>query len=110
MYMGNKNIDFVGLDELHPEDKETVRSIILTKYPFIEREIKRINSLKLHVKSYKEGGNKRYSMNLLIDSPGGVITADQESSSAEWDPIASTYLLIDKVREQIKHKFRLKSI
>ena len=110
MAVGTKNISFVGLKSLVRDDQERIKEIIDSKYPFIETEIKRINSLKLHVKPYQVGGKKKYSMHLFIDSPGGLITAEHVSKTAEWDPIASTYILIKKVREQIKNKFRLKTI
>lgn len=107
MYKKRNNVQFIGLKDLHPDDQEKIKDIIYTKSLFIEREIKKINSLRLHFKTYKQGGNKRYSVHLMINSPGKVITADRVSESSRWDPIAAVYEVIDDAREQIRHKFKL---
>jgi len=84
-----------------------VRDILYNKYPFLERDIKKINSIKLHIKVHKEGGRNKYEMHLALDSPGGIFTADHAAIAAEWNPVATAHSLIEKIRAQIQHKFRL---
>jgi len=109
MFIENKNVQFIGLNQLHEDDQEKIKDIIYNKYIFIEREIKRINSLRFHFKVYEKGGRKKYSVHLLVDSPTGVITVDRMYGPTQWDPIAAVYEVIDKAREQIRRKFRTDS-
>jgi hypothetical protein len=106
MYIEKKNVQFIGLNELDPDDQEKIKEVIFNKYPFIEREIKRINFIKVHFKIYKADGRKKYSIHMLIDSPNGIIVSDHVYEPAEWDPLAGVHMLIEKARTQIRHKFK----
>lgn len=106
MKKSKMNISFTGIKELDPIDQERAKDIIISKYPFIEREIKKINKIKLHIKTHNSGGNKKYSIHLKVYSPAGIFVADNANTRHEWDPITSIHVLIDKIREQINHTYK----
>jgi len=101
------NISFSGLKEIHPDDRQKIKEIIYTKYIFIERELGKINAFKFYCKTHVKGGKKKYSIHLLIDSPKGIFTVDHVAEPSEWDPVAIVHMVINKARDEIKHKLKI---
>lgn len=104
-YVIRKNVQFIGLDELHPDDQQRVKDIIFKDYITLERELKGINGLRLHFKSYEKGGKVKFSAELFIDAETKPITVNKVYSSARWDPIAVVHILLEKARKEIIHRF-----
>ncbi len=99
-------VQFVGLNILDPGDQKRVKDLFYQHAIEIEREIKTINSIRVHFKEYEKGGRKKYSVQLLIDSPTRPITVNHMYSPVQWDPITIIHKLIDKVKRQIAHRFK----
>ena len=99
-------IQFVGFKILDPADQKRIKDILYQHVIEIEREIKTINNIRIHFKEYKKGGRKKYSVQLLIDSPTKPITVNHIYSPVQWDPVAIVHKLIDKAKRQIGHKFK----
>ena len=57
----SKNVFFVGLKNVHPDDQEKIKKIIYKDYISLESELKKIKSLKLTFKCYEKSGRKKYS-------------------------------------------------
>jgi hypothetical protein len=108
-YVEKNNVFFVGFKDLHPDDQKRIKEIIYKDYILLERELKKINSLKLTFKTYEKGGRKKYSVKLLVDSQAHPITVDKMYSPTEWDPVACVHKVLAKAREQIIHKFKTDS-
>jgi len=104
-YVERDNVQFVGLRFLDPEDQEKVKQIIHDHYIELERELKQITSLKVNFKQYQKGGRKKYSVQLMINAKTRPITVNKIYSPVQWDPIAALYLMIDKAKREISHKF-----
>ncbi|MBD3249428.1 hypothetical protein GF336_05260 [Candidatus Woesearchaeota archaeon] len=105
-YIERNNVEFVGLNNLHEEDQKRIKEIIYKDYIKLERELKKINKLRLHFKQQKKGGRKKYSVHLMIDARSKPITASGVYTAAQWDPIASVHNVLEKARQQIIKKFR----
>ena len=104
------NVQFVGLNILDPAEQERIKEIIYKDFITLERELKNINGLKLHFKEYKnKGGNKKYSVQMVVKANTGSITVNKMSSPLRWDPVAITHKLIDKARQQVIHKYKTDS-
>ena len=109
VYNIKKNlVQFVGLNILDPADQKRIKDILYQHVIEIEREIKTINNVRIHFKEYEKGGRKKYSVQLLIDSPTRPITVNQMYSPVQWDPIGIIHKLIDKAKRQIDHKLKTK--
>ena len=108
-YVERKNVFFVGFNQLHPDEQKLIKNIIYKDYITLERELKKINSLKLTFKIYEKGGRKKYSVKLFLDSQAYPITVDKMYSPAEWDPVACVHKVLDKARKEIMHKFKTDS-
>ena len=105
-YVVRNNVQFVGFNCVHPDDQKRIKDIIFKDYITLERELKKINKLKLHFKCYEKGGKKKYSVQLFIDSQYQPITVNKMSSSAQWDPVTVVHKVLDKARQEINHKLR----
>ena len=105
-YVEKKNVQFIGLDILNREDQEIIKGIIYSDFILLERELKNINSLRLHFKEYEKGGKKKYSVHLFIDAPTKPIVANKIASSVQWNPVQAVAKLMDKARKEITHKFK----
>lgn len=101
-----KNVFFVGLKNIHEKDQIKIKNIIYKDFQLLERELKKIKSLKLSFKCYQNGGRKKYSANLLIDLPGRPITVNNMVKKAEWDPIMITHQLLARARKEIMHIYK----
>jgi hypothetical protein len=106
-YIERNNVFFAGLDNVHPDDQQQIKDIIHRDYIELERELKRINSLKLTFKTYEHGGKKKYSAELMIDAHMKPITVNHMSSPVQWDPVAIVHKLMEKARKEIAHKFKI---
>lgn len=105
-YVIRKNVQFVGLNILHPDDQKAIKKIIYKDYITLERELKKLNGLRLHFKVYEKGGRKKYSVQLLIDAQTRPIAVNRVYSPVQWDPVAIVHKLLDKAREQIIHTYK----
>lgn len=105
-YVERNNVQFVGFNELHPDDQKRIKEIVYAHYIDLERELKRINSLRLNFKVYEKGGRKKYSVQLLIDAHTKPITVNKMYSPVQWDPVASVHLMLDKAIKEVVHKFK----
>jgi len=109
-YYTKRNIvQFVGLDILDPFDQKRIKDLFYQHAIEIERELKTIHSIRVHFKEYKKGGRKKYSVQMLIDSPMRPITVNAMYSPVQWDPVAIVHKLFDKAKKQATHKFKTDS-
>jgi hypothetical protein len=99
-------VQFVGLNLLDPFDQKRIKNILYQHAIEIERELKTIHAMRIHFKEYEKGGRKKYSVQLLIDSPMRPITVNAMYSPVQWDPVAIVHKLIDKAKRQATHKFK----
>ena len=99
-------VQFVGLNILDKEDQKRIKDLFYQHSIEIERAIKTINKIRVHFKEYEKGGRKKYSIQMLIDSPTKPITVNHVSSQVQWDPIAIVHKLIEKSKRQVAHKFK----
>ncbi|MBW2966764.1 hypothetical protein KY342_06695 [Candidatus Woesearchaeota archaeon] len=105
-YTKRNVVQFVGLKILDPFDQKRIKDLFYQHAIEIEREVKTINKIRVHFKEYEKGGRKKYSVQLLIDSPMRPITVNSVYSPVQWDPVAIVHKLIKKARSQIIHKFK----
>jgi hypothetical protein len=108
-YVEKNNVFFVGLNKLGPSYQQKIKDVIYNEYVTLERELKKINSLKLTFKEYEKGGKSKFSVKLLIDAETKPITVEHMPQKAEWNPVDCVHEVIRKARNQIIHKFKTDS-
>ena len=102
-----QNVFFVGLNELDPFDQKQVKDIIYKEFEILARELKTIDSLKVHFKKHEKGPSVKWSVEMVIDAHTHPIVVSHLQEAARWDPVACVHQLIENARREIMHKFKL---
>lgn len=93
-----------GEEQLTKEEKEIATKLLDETYPKIQRMLKNEVFLSLIIKEHnKEGQRKRYSLSLDIRSE----TIHFKSEADDWDFARTLHKIINKVKEEIEHKFHV---
>lgn len=98
------NVFFSGFKDIDRYDKERIKDIIYTKSQKLEREFKKLRSLRFHFKKYEEGGCVKYSVHLLIEGPTKPIAID--TKTANWDAVKVINRIFSKARVHLGKKFK----
>jgi ribosome-associated translation inhibitor RaiA len=95
-------IQLIGTDKLDEDEKAMVSSVCEQCLPKLERDMKNIDKLNVHVKPHNIQGNKRrYEVKCRIEAPTNIL----EASSEEWDLSGAVHKCIDELKKQAQHKF-----
>jgi|TARA_Y100000310_G_scaffold344951_1_gene460723 hypothetical protein len=91
-------IGIKGLDEM---EIEAVNRVSNRYYGKIQRQIKKINSLAVHIKSYeKEGSQKKYSIHVKLIAPARIFVS---TKAFDWDLERTLHKSFRDIIRQLKH-------
>ena len=94
-------IEINGIDILTEEEKRLANKLLNEYYPKIERKIKNIISLKVHIKEYeKEGKRKKYSINIKVVNSTDVF----EANANNWDFARTMHKVLNKIENEIENR------
>ncbi len=94
-------IEIKGIDILTEEEKRLANKLLNEYYPKIQRQIKNIISLKVHIKEYKkEGRRKKYSINIKIINSTDVF----EANADDWDFARTMHKILKKIENEIENR------
>jgi hypothetical protein len=97
-------IQFVGVNELAPEEQELVSRLSTESYEKFTRLIRNIEQMVVHIKSYEsEGGKKKFALHIRIKVPTKEII--ESCKSHDFDLARALHKAFDDIRVQIEHKF-----
>ena len=98
-----RNIDIQGIEEL--DEKEKIRTIQLIEeyYPKIERQLKNVISLNIHIKIYDKGGKKKYSIQAKLKSSINAF----ESNASDWDFAKTIHKVMNKLQNEVEKRFHV---
>ena len=97
------DIEYKGISGLEPEDRDMIKGLAEEYYPKIQRELKNVTKLVVHIKSSSKGGHRiRYHINVRAEAPTRIF----ESSSEEWDLAKGLHEAFKEVKREIQHHFR----
>ncbi len=95
-------IEIKGIDILTKEEKRLANKLLNEYFPKIERKIKNIISLKVHIKEYeKEGKRKKYSINIKVINSADVF----EANAHNWDFARTMHKVLNKIENEIEDRF-----
>ncbi len=99
-----EKITLKGAEQLSEAEKEIVNKLLNEAYPKIQRMLKNDVFLDLIIKEHnKEGKRKRYSLTLDVKSE----TIHFKAEADDWDFARTLHKIINKVKEEIEHKFHV---
>ncbi len=92
-----------GFEILTPKTKEEFEKLWEEYSEKIERKLKNIESVRIHLKEYSHGGKTKFSVHALVNYAGKSIEAD----SYDWDLRRTLHKLFNKIEQEIEHKFHV---
>jgi len=96
-------IQIVGIDELKEEDRPLVNKIANDYYGKIQRALKNITSLNIHIKQHSKGGKRKKSdIRIRVIAPTRVF----ESQESDWDLARTLHRAFKNIERELEHKIR----
>ena len=92
-----------GFEVIGNKQKEDFDKIVNDGLLKIQRKLKTINSLNIHLKEYSKEGRVKYSIHAHVTDSFGTIEAD----AADWDFNRTLHKVFTKLQSEIEHKFHL---
>lgn len=97
-----EQIKISGIKELDDKEVETVNRLAREYYSKIQRAIKNITSLVIHVKTYNiTGKRKQYEINVKVIAP----TRSFDSKAVEWELAKALHMAFNDIQRMIEHRF-----
>ncbi|MAH02021.1 MAG: hypothetical protein QF798_02265 [Candidatus Woesearchaeota archaeon] len=94
-------IQITGIKDLDEMEIESVNRLANRYYSKIQREIKNITSLTVHIKSYeKQGREKKYSVHVKVIAPTRIFVSTKTS---DWDLEKALHKSFRDVIREMQH-------
>ncbi len=106
--MADMEISFNGIDALSEKERGIADKVSKHHYPKIQRGIKNITSLVVHIKTHKDSKGsseqqRKFSVHVHVNAPTKII---KSSKAHDWDLARSLHKAFNDVQRQIGHKFK----
>ena len=97
-----EQIKIIGIKELDDSEVGTVNRLAKEYYGKIQRAIKNVTSVVMHVKTYSvTGKRKQYEIKVKVMAP----TKSFDSKAVDWELAKALHLAFNKVERMIEHRF-----
>jgi hypothetical protein len=94
-------IHVIGIDKLSEDQIETANTLANEYYEKLQRGMKNITSLIIHVKTYDDqGGKKRYAINSRVSSPSHHF---ESNKATDWDFARTFHKTLKDLERQVEH-------
>ena len=97
------NLQTKGFELLTPQTKDNFMKLWEESQEKLERKLRDIESLRIHLKEYSPGGKTKFSIHALMVYSGKTMEAD----SVDWDLKKAFHKVFNKLQEEIEHKFHI---
>lgn len=94
-------IQFIGVNELDEPQKALVNKLSTEYYDKIQRSLKNLTSLVIHVKQYeKEGKKSKFSIHIRAIAPTRIF---ESTKASDWDLTRTLHKAFKDLERQIEH-------
>ncbi len=95
-------IQIKGIKNLIDEEKKLFNKLLNEYYPKIQRKLKNIIFLEVHIKKYeKDGKRKKYTINIKVVDGANVF----EANAHNWDFARTMHKVLKKIENEIESRF-----
>ncbi len=95
-------IQYIGLDEINEAERAVLDKLSSEYYDKIQRELKNITSITVHIKVHSKGGErKKYSVHIKAIAPTRIHESDIAS---DWDFARTIHKSFKNLEREITHK------
>ncbi len=99
-----ETIQVTGIDELNDEEKELVNTLANEYYGKIQRGLKNITSITLHIKQHSKTGKKhKFDIRAKVIAPTRIF----EAQESDWDLARTLHRVFKNVIKEIEHKLKV---
>jgi len=96
-------IQIIGIKELDDMEIDAVNRLANRYFGKLQRAIKKIRSVAIHIKSYdKEGNQKKYSVHVRLIAPTKIFVSTKAS---DWNLEKTLHKSFKDIERQIQHTF-----
>lgn len=97
------DLQVIGMENLDEFEKGIINKLANEYYPKIQRAIKNMTSIVLHINAHSKGGKrKRYTIKIRAVAPTRVF----ESSAEKWDLATALHKAFEEILHEIEHRFK----
>jgi 2,3-bisphosphoglycerate-independent phosphoglycerate mutase len=97
-----EKIKIIGMKDLNEDELEVVKGLANEYYEKLQRIIKNIDLITIHVKTFDATGErKRYEIKLKVIAP----TKSFDAQSSEWDITKAVHIVFNEMQKVIEHRF-----
>ena len=95
-------IQIIGMDKIEDElEKATINKLANEYHEKIQRSLKNITSITLHIKIHTKGGKaKKWDLRVKAIAPTRIF----EAQEADWDLNRSLHKVFKNLERQIQHR------
>ncbi|MEK6817286.1 MAG: hypothetical protein AABX80_00640 [Nanoarchaeota archaeon] len=97
------NLQTIGFEILTEKTKSEFQKLWEEYSKKIERKLKNVESIRIHLKEYSPGGKTKFSVHILATYSGKSIEAD----AVDWDLKKTFHKVFNKIENEIEHAFHL---
>lgn len=95
-------IQIIGIKDLDDMEIESVNRLANRYFGKLQREIKKVNSIAVHIKSYdKKGREKKYSVHIKVIAPTKIFVS---TKNYDWDLNKALHESFRDVIRQMQHR------
>lgn len=95
-------IQIIGIKDLDDMEVDAVNRTANRYFAKIQREIKKIRSISIHIKSYdKEGRQRKYSVHVKLIAPTKIFVS---TKSNDWNLEIALHKSFKDLERQIQHR------
>lgn len=96
-------IQLIGIDGLSETQKAATTTLVNRYFQKIALEIKKINSMVVHVKVHTKGGSaKKYDIRVRILAPTKIF----EAQESDWDLRRTLHKVLKNIEREILHRVK----
>ena len=97
-------IQFIGVNELEPEEQAIVSKLSTEHYEKLHRMMKNIENMTVHIKCYgEEGGKRKFSLHVRVKAP--TMAVIESCKSHDFDLARALHKAFDDLKTQVEHRF-----
>jgi|SRR3989344_1102447 len=97
------NLQTIGFEILTEKTKNEFQKIWEEYSKKIERKLKNVEDIKIHLKEYSKGGKAKFSVHLLASYSG----KSMEAEAVDWDLNRAFHKVFNKIEQEIEHLFHV---
>lgn len=97
-------IQYIGLDQIGEAERAILDKLSSEYYGKIQRELKNITSITIHIKVHSKGGErKKYSIHIKAIAPTRIHESD---IAADWDFARTLHKSFKNLEREITHALK----